>query len=374
MMLKYLQSLMNERLQPQDDSSQRGQSIVLIALALIGLLAFVGIAVDVGFVFARSSQLQAAVDAAALAGIVELASDPDDSTPANQKAEQFLHTNGFDIEVDIPGAGLLGKGQSLGVTDLGATQYELVVDLPVDLFFLKLIGRDAVTLTREAVAGIFPMADIYVSRRIEDGVISTSNQAVFGPKICTSYGDAFSPLNSPWAAGLYTYEYRILIPSEYPEDIVRVELFDPDSINKDGVTVEAQHTNLAVSEGMPLFENLSCTGGDANRKNPCVLDTGEADLGLPIDRVNPYWFIRIDENRGTGGGDGNGSCGSPPNYDTDYNTQTTYHLFYWAQNSDGTLRRVDLATYTGQVGDNNRDNGDHLTDMQWVSPGGSPNL
>ncbi len=58
-----------------------------------------------------------------------------------------------------------------------------------------------------------------------------------------------------------------------------------------------------------------------------------------------------------------------PLYVPSFNTRTTYELFYWAQNADGTVARITLATYTGQVGDNVRDNGNHLTDMQWVSPG-----
>ena len=62
----------NQKLQINQANKENGQSLVIIALALIGLLAFVGIAVDVGFLFARSSKLQSAVDAAALAAVTEL--------------------------------------------------------------------------------------------------------------------------------------------------------------------------------------------------------------------------------------------------------------------------------------------------------------
>jgi hypothetical protein len=87
--------------------------------------------------------------------------------------------------------------------------------------------------------------------------------------------------------------------------------------------------------------------------------------------VNPWWFARIDENRGAGSPPGNGSCGQPSSYNAQYNTQTVYQLFYYRENPDGTVVRVDLASYTGQVGDGVRDNGDHQTDMRWVSPGGT---
>lgn len=355
------------RTEPRQEEA--GQSIVLIALALVGLLAFVGIAVDVGFVFARQTQLQAAVDSAALAGVVELVGDTGNDAGANLKAEQFFNTNGFDIQVrDVLGQAL-GYGRSLGVSDLGAIQYELTATWPVDLFFLRLIGQEAVTLTRGAVAGVFPMADIYASRRIEDGVLSTSNQAVFGLNSCTNMGDPFSPDGSPWAPGAYSYNYRILIPPDYDSqhDIVRVELYDPDSYNQPGSTFVVQHTQTAQNPGgMPLFQTLTCP--NTSQVQPCLINTGENALGYPLDSINPFWFVRIDENR-TPRTSVNGGCGAPGSYTSSFNTRTTYELFYWAQNPDGTVARITLATYTGQVNDGVRDNGNHQTDMHWVSPG-----
>lgn len=375
------QSILKEQAESGDahHNRQAGQSIVIIAFAIIGILAFVGIAVDVGLVFARSTQLQSAVDSAALAGVPELIIGTNGLNAANRKAEQFFYTNGFDITVTAEGGGGIAIGRQPTATELGALRYELTADWPVDLFFLKLIGRDTVTLTRRAVAGIFPMADIYASRRIEDGILSTSNQAVFGPASCTNMGDPFSPDASPWDQGLYTYQYRILVPPDYNQDVIRVELFDPDSINQSGDTFEIQHTRLATNapHNLPLFETKYCPYvpadniDDRPQYQPCVLDTGEAALGgTTLDEVNPFWFVRIDENRyGTSGNNDNSSCGANT-YTTGNNTQTTYVLYYYAQNDDGTLHKITLATYTGQVGDGVRDNGSHLTDMQWVSPGG----
>ncbi|MCA9969522.1 MAG: Tad domain-containing protein [Anaerolineales bacterium] len=352
---------------------EKGQSIVLIALALVGLLAFVGIAVDVGFVFARSTQLQSAVDSAALAAVSELVADPSPGGPgeaaANQRATQFFQTNGFDIIVDVTGgsSNQFGTGDSLGIQALGSIEYELIADWPVELFFLRLIGRDSITLTRSAVSAIFPMADIYASRRVEDGILSTSNQAVFGPMSCTSMGDPFSPIS---AGGPHTYEYRILIPAGYEQQhsYIRVELFDPDSINAAANSATVIHTNLAVSLGDPATENLNCPNN--SRYEPCLINTGEANLGgVTLDDINPYWFLRIDENRY---GNGSTSCGNSGSYVATNNTETEYELFYWRQNPDGTLIRVPLAKYTGQAGDGVRDTGNHQTDLRWVSPGAPP--
>ena len=52
------------RLRPQP----RGQTLITVALGLVVLLAFVGLAVDVGLMMLARNELQNAADAAALAG------------------------------------------------------------------------------------------------------------------------------------------------------------------------------------------------------------------------------------------------------------------------------------------------------------------
>lgn len=371
------------------EQNEKGQSIVLIAFALIGLLAFAGIAVDTGFTFARSSQLQAAVDSAALAAVTELTGDMNEAA-ARTKAGQFLHANGVpvgDTTIVKNGVPIIATMDDFAErTELGAVEYTLTVTWPVEHYFLQLVGWDVNELTKSATAAYFPMADIYASRRVETGVLGTSNQSLFGPHICTSYGDPFSPLNSVWESGAYTYNYRILIPNDYTDDILRVELFDPDSINQADNTHPVSYSANAHAldpDAFPLgTEEKTCSNTD--RKDACLIRTDEEDLVAPdgappveLDQVNPFWFVRVDENRGTGTAPGNGNCGEPGSYNTAYNTETLFELFYYAQNPDGTIQRVDLARYTGQTGDN-RDlvngaasPGDHKTDMHWVSPGGT---
>ena len=45
---------------------QRGQALILIALAFVGLAAFIGLAVDAGILFTDVGHLRRAVDAASL--------------------------------------------------------------------------------------------------------------------------------------------------------------------------------------------------------------------------------------------------------------------------------------------------------------------
>lgn len=364
-------------------TNQEGQSIVLVALMMIGILAFVGIAVDVGLIFARQSQLSKAVDSAVLAAVTEVES-LSLLNNANNKAAQFLNSN-------LPLTSSLATATSpapitfvsdADINELGAYEYTVTATWPVDLYFLSVIGLDSYDVVRAAAAAYFPITDVYASRRVEDGALSTSNQSVFGPGICSSNGDPFSPSLPNWPPvsesakynGLYSYQYRILIPPDYPNDIVRVELFDPDSMNQpnnfnSNSTFQAavSHTQAWVDSGREAVTTGTCTQSTSVvRQNPCLIDTREdEELGLDLDLVNPWWFVRVDENRRP-----RTACDVGSSYTTANNTQTTFELFYYRENlDDGTIIRTELAKYTGQTGDGVRDNGGHLTDMQWVSPG-----
>ncbi len=216
--------------------------------------------------------------------------------------------------------------------------------------------------------------DLLLRYSTSRSVLNTSTQAVFGPFSCTSNGDPWSPLVYTWPGSDNvehnpTYHYRVRVPADYPFDIVRVELFDPDSMNRLQNTATVYHTQAWIDSGRPAVETLSC---NSTQQNPCLIDTQEDELlGLPLDQVNPWWFMRIDENRY---GDGSGlGCNTPASYNPAYNTQTYYQLYYY-QETGGDPARTELAWYTGQVGDGVRDTGDHLTDLQWVSPGGADSI
>ena len=92
-------------------NDERGQSIILLAGAMIALLVFVGLAVDAGVIYMGSLHLSRAVDAAVLAGVVELPNDDVDfphipfehrTDHADAKAQDFLWANGITYTVDVP--------------------------------------------------------------------------------------------------------------------------------------------------------------------------------------------------------------------------------------------------------------------------------
>jgi len=71
---------------------QPGQSLVLVTFAFIGILAFVGLAIDLGWVYVERVRVSQAADAAALAGASELPLE----AAARVRALVYLQENGYD--------------------------------------------------------------------------------------------------------------------------------------------------------------------------------------------------------------------------------------------------------------------------------------
>jgi hypothetical protein len=341
---------------------EEGQSIVILALAMVGLLVFAGLAVDAGVIYATSVRLSRAVDAAALAGVVELPHDAVGSTTkADERAEQFLAAN-------EPDTVRLASSRQSGV--FGTYRYLITATHRAELYFLPLVNFTHVDLQDAAVAEYNPLVSMYSSQTGNYGLEQTSNLSIFGPRICTDYGDPYTPYNSAWYEELNgVYHFQLDIPASYEgtaedltrrwndtdtNDIVRLEIWDPDCYNQPGNSLTITNTIT----GLPM--TASCS---ANRKNPCIPVLRDPPYN---DTQNPFGFVRIDENRGSGSAPGNGNCGEPGPYKAGFNTTTEYTLYYYRKRGDGSMERRDLARYTKGGADSDSD-----TDMRWVCPGGS---
>ena len=69
--------------------SQQGQAIVLVALMIVVLFGFVGLAIDSGRAYLDRRHLQAAVDAAALAAAYLYMNTPDYSASETQAVNTY---------------------------------------------------------------------------------------------------------------------------------------------------------------------------------------------------------------------------------------------------------------------------------------------
>lgn len=104
----------------------KGLTVVYLAVTLLALIAFMGLAVDLGYMYVAKSQLQNASDAAALAGAAKLNSigtgtaDPNDLVQAAARSEamSFAAGNmaaGESVVIENDGSNTLGDDNDIAV-------------------------------------------------------------------------------------------------------------------------------------------------------------------------------------------------------------------------------------------------------------------
>jgi len=147
--------------------SEQGQSIVIIAAALIALLALAGLAIDGGNLFLQRRNTQNAADAAALAGTRVLAqaicNDPNATDEAiAATVDHYAQLNGIqDLSgltatyTDINEAELGPVGG--GSVPQGATGILVDIDNTVPSYFIQVIGIEEVDVAAAALAMTGPL-------------------------------------------------------------------------------------------------------------------------------------------------------------------------------------------------------------------------
>ncbi|HXV99787.1 MAG TPA: pilus assembly protein TadG-related protein, partial [Anaerolineae bacterium] len=94
MLRKFLLQLKAKHIQAMRE--QKGQSIIIFTFAFIGLIAMLGLALDLGLVYIEKVKVNRAADATALAAVVELPYEQD----TINRAIEFIRLNGYDVGVD----------------------------------------------------------------------------------------------------------------------------------------------------------------------------------------------------------------------------------------------------------------------------------
>jgi Flp pilus assembly protein TadG len=132
--------------------SEKGQSIVLIALVFVGLLAFIGLTVDMGILFISYGNLRRAVDSAALAAATQMRENYT-TTELTTSARQFLSLNNVeDATATVQTCDTNPGDAQLGCT--GSNKRKLVrvtASAPVQFAFLPAIGFYGTTITANAI-------------------------------------------------------------------------------------------------------------------------------------------------------------------------------------------------------------------------------
>ncbi len=162
--------------------TQRGQSIILVALGVFTLLAFVGLAVDLGLYYSERVKIVRAVDAAALAAAPELPLE----SAAHTRALEFLRDNGYDSEDPATRVGInclpnscpSGEGadtviilETASFRDMNlppaqqvntANRIRVIVRQRVPVIFMRFIGFDSLWVSASATAENINNLDIVI--------------------------------------------------------------------------------------------------------------------------------------------------------------------------------------------------------------------
>jgi len=98
-------------------AAQKGQSIIIITFAFLGLIAMLGLALDLGLVYIEQVRISRTTDAAALAAVVELPFEEE----SMRRAIEFIELNGDAREdTEIRVRGCVDVGASVANVDSGA--------------------------------------------------------------------------------------------------------------------------------------------------------------------------------------------------------------------------------------------------------------
>jgi hypothetical protein len=131
---------------PDSPPCRRGQVLALVAIALVVLLGFVALAVDLGLIWGTKRKMQTAADAAVVAGAVAARNSENVTSAADNVASLngFTDgTNGVTITVTNPYSGCGGAANCIKV--------KIAQDYPT--YFLRVVGYSTININASAVSG-----------------------------------------------------------------------------------------------------------------------------------------------------------------------------------------------------------------------------
>jgi hypothetical protein len=169
-------------------ASEKGQSIVIIALVFVGLLAFIGLTVDVGVLFISYGNLRRAVDNAALASATRMrAKFTNDDL--KYSASELLRLNNVEINLDAVNVETCATTPGdLALCPTGTDSHRKLVrvtaTVPVHFSFLPIIGFGSTNITASAIAEAASMDVVLVIDNSESMAMNDTQTGTIDPATC----------------------------------------------------------------------------------------------------------------------------------------------------------------------------------------------
>jgi Putative Flp pilus-assembly TadE/G-like len=199
---------------PWDD--QHGQVAIVVALMLVVLLGFAALVVDVGLNAAARTQAQAAADAAALAGVIALPSDP---AAAVEDVRRYLHAN-------VPGlAGPPGWEHNLTDADGDITCWTPPAEVPPPGTHGCQVGDTAIQVITPPIRVVYAFAGVFgkTGSQIKALAAAERGPAVSGPApcaICLLDRHAAQTLSVTSNGDVTVADAGVMVNSDHPQAAV----------------------------------------------------------------------------------------------------------------------------------------------------------
>lgn len=212
----------------QHNNGESGQVIVLLALLMIILLGFAGLAIDGGNVLTQRRRAQNATDNAALAYALRRNQGQNDSTAATSM-NTILSSNGY-----VSGQANTSTSYSTTTSSSGGT-VTLVLTSTVPTAFIHIVYNGPVQYTVQAqaqwIGSIAPMAGF--------AIVGMSNCSVIGGNIIDVTGGGNS-------GGVNVHNGNIFVNSTETSASNDCAIDPPTSANNTGITVDNGHSIVSV--------------------------------------------------------------------------------------------------------------------------------
>ena len=265
-----------------------GYILVMFALLLVPLLLLVGLSVDVGSWSNRSSDIQKAADAAALAGVVWLPDEAKATEHARDAAERNGFVHGGDISVDVER--VEGTTRRLRVS---------IRDTSVGSFFYQGVTGREIDLARSATAEyVLPVPLGSPEDRFgTDPELPAAQRAglwgnIHGPYTGNQKGDAYAAgcqggtdlcgtqnSTTPYRPGGYLY--TIDVPAGVTG--MGVQVYDAGLYHRSAENVDTGDTDYQLSSGRTTTTHWTFYDQDPSEldvsDNPTAAEAGICDAG-----------------------------------------------------------------------------------------------
>ena len=213
---------------------ERGSVVVLVTLALTALLGFCAIVTDVALMYAEKAHLQNSVDAAALAGVQELPSDP---IQADQKARDYASRNGVSavtVTFEVNNAKIIVQ----------ATQQ-------VPTYFARIWGITEAQISVSAKAMMVPPTKMYGAVPLS---VLDENKLVYGEPYVLKEGGGSG--NTGWYGALElsgngASSYNADLANGYQGTLSVGQIVDVKNGNMSGPTAQGIDARLAQDTRVP---------------------------------------------------------------------------------------------------------------------------